>query len=422
MEGKDFEKTASLLTAAVALTSCSTVPIQKPELAEPVPLTEPMPTEGMPSNNPETTDTTNAADILPQPTMIPEPTDKEVDFFHQTDAHEDNHIKKSKYVISITDGQISTEEAEDDGVFNEEILDIFNWKESGMKVEEVKRNLLPKTVEITKPTNIFSVDLSDNGFVMKGIYAFLEKSTVTAGTLEILDEKTIISEKGGSVTLGILPHEGKVKQIQAVILEAIDSDGTKEEFVKIVEDSKTAKEPVVEVSTEKHAIDEEILELTSYIYNPEDLTRVEEYIEFNPTIESILSLKEALDEYPGNNKILLPQYLRETEWYQDMVDKVGEELMEKVLNQNTVIANLEFFRKQYESILENVGYELEKEMRKVQSTNRIGLFVEEDVLYTTLKLNEKKVAFRHPNEHLYFVIAEAIEHGKTMDELLRREE
>ena len=133
MEGKDFEKTASLLTAAVALTSCSTVPIQKPEMAEPVPLIEPMPTEEMPSNDPETEDTTNAADILTQPTMIPESMGKEVDFFHQTDAHEDNHIKESKYVISITDGQISTEEAEDDGVFNEEILDIFNWKESGME-------------------------------------------------------------------------------------------------------------------------------------------------------------------------------------------------------------------------------------------------------------------------------------------------
>lgn len=332
MEGKNMEKAASLLTLPVALASCSVTPIQNPDIQEPIPLTEPLPTEETIS------DIDSSQDTLPQPTIVPELRRQELIHSYPIDAHEEEPIKEERYIISLKDGKISTEEIEDDGIFNEEILDIFNWVEYGMEVKEVKRNLTPKTVEITQPTTILTADLSDNGFVMKGTYSFLEKSTATAGKLEILDEKIITSEEGNSVVLGILPYEGKVKKIQAIIIEATDSDGTKQEYVKEIEDLDEEDTEILEISSEKHSIDEDILKLTRYIYNPEDLTRVKEYIEFNPTIESILSLKEALDEYPGNSKILLPQYLRETKWYQDMVDKVGEELMEKVIQIPTSVS------------------------------------------------------------------------------------
>jgi|GEM_PF-2987067 len=264
---------------------------------------------------------------------------------HQDPLPLQEQLINNKYSVDSTTKQaidllFLTQKKEDGGYFNEEILDIFKWEEKGMKVIDVQREKEMVIAEVIQPTMFYSVDLHENAFVMKkNHYGFFEESLIDKGTIEILEKKLILAQDGSSVVLGILHYEGDATKIGAVILEARDSDGTERYFVSYKQGSEVESFTPIssKTGTLKHEVIGEIEKIADYIYNPEDLTRVEKYMLDNSVIESVFELKVELDEYSDDNSLLVSEYLKGTNWYESILSKVGEEQIKQIIQiPNTV--------------------------------------------------------------------------------------
>lgn len=320
-----FAKAPNLLFASLAFTSCGVHPTG--EHKELVPLVEETYKENSPLKN-EDAGQVNNGYYLP---LEIEPLGPK--YFYGHSPSYDYKPEKSNYALSLSEEGVVVEEETGDGIFNPEVTDIFQWKDMGFDIQQVERYPAGQSVEVVEPTTMFSVGISDNAFVRKDKWGFLEIATLNSGTIEILDKKTIVSENGGSIVLGILPYEGDVASIQAIILEAVDLDGTHMTFVDYKDDFDLQEAKSTSTSnSEKFSAIDEVGAAVDYIYNPEDLTRVEKYILGDEIIESVLDFKDVIDEYPDDSPMLVSDYIKGTEWYNNMIEKLGEETMAKVAN------------------------------------------------------------------------------------------
>lgn len=315
MEIGNIEKIGSVATA-VALASCSSMPIQNPEVIqevkEPVSLSEPS-EEAKKMGNVEQREQFFDEEGFCIPIEINPSTLVHKDFSY--DNYQDKVLQEESMFV----------------VFDQEVLDIWKWDEMGMETACVQRR--DEVVEVVEPTLLYSVDLSKSGLIKKNLAGYFRESRITAGTLDIIERRTIKAEDGSSVVLGVLPYEGEAKNIQAVVLEAIDSERVYKDFVDSCDNNLSVEEytPVSVSSTKEHQILGEVQDFVDYIYNPEDLTRVWEIVKDDPILNSVFDFKEALDGYEDNSGMLVAEYLRSTEWYQNMVAKVGEETMREVV-------------------------------------------------------------------------------------------
>lgn len=214
--------------------------------------------------------------------------------------------------------------------FDEEVLDIWKWDERNMETVWVEREEV--VVEVIEPTRLYSVDLSGDGLVKKNLAGYFTESTLASGTLDIVERKKIMADDGSSVVLGILPYDEEAKNVQAVVLEAVDSELQCRNFVTYHEElSAEEYTPLSLSSTERHQIVDEVQHFVDYVYDPENLAGVWDIIVDDPTIQSVFDLKEALDDYDDNSGMLVADYLRGTEWYRSMVAKVGEETVNEAI-------------------------------------------------------------------------------------------
>lgn len=227
--------------------------------------------------------------------------------------------------------------------FDESVLDISRWNELEMQAENVEIKEKDYTVEVTdESATVIQIPLLQNTFIHRKYndYRPVKQFSVPQGSIyKIIEERTLVGEDGESVNVGLIENNYAQQSASLLVMSAKDSNGVQEEFVQ--ENNNVEEEQLtdsinntVSISLRndmsKYKVNGELSEVFDELYNPENLSVIEDLIEDDETVQSIIRLSELFKEYDLKTYDL-PKYLRTTPWYQEMVEKNGIEVVEKAL-------------------------------------------------------------------------------------------
>lgn len=236
-------------------------------------------------------------------------------------------------------GQIEQEQM----LLDSTILDIENWEEMGMNVQNVEYKEKGYTVEVSSSgAYVYSIPLLQSTFVHRRYndYSPVEKFAVPEGMIyEILEERKLVGKNGETVRVGLISNNFTRKEGLVIVTGAKDSFGVEESFVEEIQsvtqeklesslsDTNSIKN---EGSIDEYLVNGDVSEQIDLLYGLEDLSVIQEYIKDDEVVQSFIQLRDTFKEY--NLKTYdLPKYLYSTPWYYEMVKKNGEEIAHKTL-------------------------------------------------------------------------------------------
>lgn len=228
--------------------------------------------------------------------------------------------------------------------FDDSILEIENWEERGLKLKNVELKEKGYTVQVSSAgAEVYSIPLLQSTFIHKKYndYRFVKNFSVPEGMVyEILEKREIQGINGETVNIGLISNNYLNQQALGIVMDAKDQYGTEEKYVTEVKDVSKEKLELSISNTTTLAMNENIGtysvngELSNQIdllYSLEDLNPIQEYIENDEVVQSFIQLRDLFKEYNTRTNDL-PKYLKSTPWYEEMVKKNGEEIVDKTLN------------------------------------------------------------------------------------------
>lgn len=247
------------------------------------------------------------------------------------------------YSVEVGDN-ITTQLVEEEREFDSSIMDISSWETNRMELEDIQikeKGFVVKTV--ADKTDLYSIPLLQSTFIHRKYndQRPLKKISLPKSmNFEILQERTLQGENGESITLGLVSNDYKSQQGFVLVMKARDKFGVEKVFV---EKEENVGEDVLDTSLDltykqlssgeiqQYPVNGEVSEQIDLLYSLEDFPYLDSFIDDDETVQSFLHLRDEFSEYDVNTNDL-PNYLKTTDWYREMLEKNGEEIVKGVIN------------------------------------------------------------------------------------------
>jgi len=246
------------------------------------------------------------------------------------------------YQLEVGDN-ISVKLEEEEREFDKSVLDLSNWQMNKMELESInfKEDGYSVTT-IAEETDLYSIPLLQSTFIHKKYNdsrPVKKVSVPPSMSFSILQERTLQGENGESIKLGLISNDFKNQQALVLVMSAKDKYGVEEVFVEneeIEDESVLASSMDMTNGLIRKGGDQQFYvngntsEQIDLLYSLEDFTFLEEFIKDDQTIQSFINLKNKFLEYDTSTNDL-PKFLQTTDWYKEMVEKNGEEVVKEAL-------------------------------------------------------------------------------------------
>lgn len=287
-----------------------------------------------------------AADVYSEPTPLIE----SIPSYYHSNSVEDNKIGTPSctfapvsYNASV-DKNINMDFLEEEKMpFDNSILEIENWEEIGMKLNNVELKEKGYTIQVSSTgAEVYSIPLLQSTFIHRRYNdnRFVRNFSVPEGMVyEILEKREIQGINGETINIGLISNNYSKQQALVIVMDAKDQYGIEEKYITEVKDVSKEKLELSISNTNTFAMNEKVKtyqvngKLSNKIdllYSLEDLNSIQEYIENDEVVQSFIQLRDLFREYNTRTNDL-PKYLKTTPWYEEMVKNNGEEIVDKTL-------------------------------------------------------------------------------------------
>jgi hypothetical protein len=227
--------------------------------------------------------------------------------------------------------------------FDSSVLGIENWKEMGMSLKNVELEEKGYTIQVSSDeAEVYSIPLLQSTFLYKRYNDKrpLKNFAVSEGMVyEILEKREIEGNNGETVNVGLISNNYLKQQALVIVMDAKDKYGGEKKYVTEVNG---INQDALELSisdtytlakgdnVNTYQVNEEFSKQIDLLYNLEDLNPIQEYIENDEVVQSIIQLRDLFKEYDITTYDL-SKYLKTTPWYEEMVQRNGKEITDKTI-------------------------------------------------------------------------------------------